>query len=161
MVATSDFGAVSVISQWNEYCCLHRRPFLPVVLKDLIGYVGPLVLPGETACFECLKLRERTHQSQPDLRRQIEAAAEAEPPIGLLPPLTSSLGDIASIELVKFYGLGLPIGHAGVVREVNLIAGDISSQVVHRMPRCPICTPLNQRPSLSTVRRETILHSSG
>ncbi|GAA3032101.1 hypothetical protein GCM10010528_11620 [Gordonia defluvii] len=31
----------------------HRVPHLPVVLRDGVGVVGPLVLPGQTSCLRC------------------------------------------------------------------------------------------------------------
>src|SRR5207245_2377606 len=53
IVATSDLGSIQFMRKWNDFCVKHNRTFLPIVLRDLIGYVGPLVIPHETACYEC------------------------------------------------------------------------------------------------------------
>jgi thiazole/oxazole-forming peptide maturase SagC family component len=161
LVATSDFGATSLLRSWNEFCHLNKRPFLPVLLRDLIGYVGPLVYPGETACLECVRQRERTHQTDPDLRRAIEDASPAGAPAGFLPPMATSLGDIAAVELIKFFGLGPPIGRAGVLIEVDLLASDVTAHRVLRMPRCPVCTPLNERPSLKATKSSAVATMRG
>ena len=55
LVATSDFGGVEPMSRWNEFCLKQGCHFFPMVLHDLVGYIGPLVVPGETACYECLR----------------------------------------------------------------------------------------------------------
>src|SRR5260370_26314031 len=49
VVATSDSGGVEQLRAWNEFCVLHNLQFFPVLLQDLVGYVGPMVVPGETA----------------------------------------------------------------------------------------------------------------
>ncbi len=40
-----------------RHCVTTGTPHLPVRLRDGIGVVGPLVLPGRTACLDCLDLR--------------------------------------------------------------------------------------------------------
>jgi molybdopterin-synthase adenylyltransferase len=37
--------------KWNDFCVRNDHAFLPIVLRDLIGYVGPLVIPHKTACY--------------------------------------------------------------------------------------------------------------
>ncbi len=157
LVATTDSGAKTLLRPWNELCHLHKRPFLPIVLKDLFGYIGPLVVPEETACFECLRLRERANDSDPAMRRLVDSAtAGPETPVGFLPPMASSLGDIAALELIKFFAFGTPFWRAGTLIEVNLLRPDITARKVLKMPRCPVCTPLEDRPTLSSVGRSTM-----
>jgi thiazole/oxazole-forming peptide maturase SagC family component len=153
LVATSDFGGMHLLRSWNEFCVLHRRTFLPVLLQDMIGYVGPLVIPGETACFECFRLRRNTHLPDPQSRQLIEAVAfEGQRTAGFLPPMASLLGDVAAIELLKLMTLAPPLWRVGTVIEVNLMAPDMSARGVLKLPRCPVCTPLAERPSLAVGR---------
>lgn len=153
LVVTADFGGLGLLRAWNEYCVLHRRLFLPVALQDAIGYVGPLVVPGETACFECFRQRVATHVPDPHVRLAIEAAAAGgRGPAGFVPPMTALLGDLAAMELLKFFGLGPPLWQVGTVIEVNLMLPDVTARRVLKLPRCPICTPVAERPSLSIAR---------
>ena len=69
LVGTSDFGGLGLMRPWNEFCVKRGRHFLPCVLQDSIGYVGPLVVPGETACFECLRARQNSNMADPEVER--------------------------------------------------------------------------------------------
>jgi bacteriocin biosynthesis cyclodehydratase domain-containing protein len=153
LVATSDFGGLRLMRQWNALCIEHGRHFLPVVLQDMIGYVGPSVIPGETACFECFLARldsNRTGQSReyaPEIK-----AFEGQHVAGFHPSMASVLGDIAAVELTKFYSRTLPLWKVGVVMEVNLLAGRIDARKVLRVPRCRGCSNLIRRSSTSMVK---------
>jgi bacteriocin biosynthesis cyclodehydratase domain-containing protein len=151
LVATSEFGASSIVARWNEFCVLHKRPFLPVVLKDLVGSIGPLVIPGETACYECARMRQRAHHPDPGLRHAIEAAAGQGGPAGFLPPMSSMLADMAAIELIRFFCLGALPSRVGTLIEVSVLARQMTPRPVLRLPRCPVCTPIDERPDLTPV----------
>ena len=145
LIATSDFGGLQLMRQWNEFCVQHGRHFLPVVLQDLIGYVGPLVIPGETACFECLRARQNANLEEASARRAAEHAAfEGQGIVGCHPAMASVLGDIAAIELTKFYGIRMPIWQVGTLIEVNLLAGRMTPRKVLKVPRCAVCGTLNR-----------------
>jgi bacteriocin biosynthesis cyclodehydratase domain-containing protein len=153
LIATSDFGGLTLLREWNEFCVRHRKMFMPVVLQDLIGYVGPFVAPGETACFECFCLRRDAHLSDPESRRAVEAAAAAGQGLtGYLPSMASILGDLAAVELLKFYGLGAPWWKVGEAVEVNLLASEMRARPVLKLPRCPVCSPLTLRASARVMK---------
>lgn len=162
LVATAELGGMQLLRPWNEHCVLHRRLFLPVLLEDMIGHVGPLVVPGETACFECFRLRRSTHEADPWARRAIEAASSGgRPAAGSLPPMASVLGDVAAVELLKLLGLHPPVGELGAAVEVNLLASDMTARRVLRLPRCPVCTPLSERPTLAATKSAAAARSRG
>src|SRR5262249_13337770 len=58
LVATSDFGAAPLLRRWNGVCVERGWAFYPMILESIRASLGPLVVPGETACFECLYSRE-------------------------------------------------------------------------------------------------------
>jgi molybdopterin-synthase adenylyltransferase len=157
LIATADFGGLHWMRQWNEVCVRHGIHFLPVVLQNLIGYVGPLVIPGETACFECVRGRQNSHFENPTSYRAAELAAfEGQAIAGFHPSMASVLGDIATIELTKFYGGGLPMRRTGTLIEVNLLQPAITTHRVLKLPRCPVCSPLLSR-AAATARKSTFL----
>jgi len=146
LVATSDFGGQHLLRQWNEFCVKRNKHLLPVVLQDLVGFVGPLVVPGETACLECLRGRQNSHSEDPESHRAVEALAfEGQAVTGFHPAMASILGDIAAVELTKFYGGLTPPRMAGRLIEVNLLATQMEERKVFKLPRCPICGPRNRR----------------
>jgi thiazole/oxazole-forming peptide maturase SagC family component len=148
VVATTDFGNHRILNEWNRFCLDRKWHFLPVVLQHVVGYIGPLVIPGETACFECLRSRQDAHLEDAQLGRAVEAVAfEGQEVVGFHPTMSSILGDIAAFELTKFYSGVLPGGHVGSLIEVNLLATYLTSRKVLKVPRCPACSPFNQKPA--------------
>jgi bacteriocin biosynthesis cyclodehydratase domain-containing protein len=145
LVATSDFGAGHLLRDFNEFCVARDRHFLPVVLDRMIGFVGPLVIPGETACYECLRGRENAGMDDPETRRAVEfAAAQRQAVNGFHPSLTAILGEVAALELVKFYSGVMPRS-VGRLVEVNLLAVEMRARKVLKLPRCSVCSPVNWR----------------
>ena len=150
LIATSDFGGHETMHEWNRFCVQHHKHFLPVVLQDLVGYVGPLVIPGETACLECVRMRRNSHLKDYELQRITEESAfEGQGAIGFHPSMASILGDIAALELIKFYSEVLPQPKVGTLIEVNLLATGLTSRKVLKVPRCPACSPLLAHSSVS------------
>jgi thiazole/oxazole-forming peptide maturase SagC family component len=157
LIATSDVGGLQLMRSWNEFCVKYQKNFLPVVLQDLIGYLGPLVIPGETACFECLRARQNAHFNDPVTRRAAEAVAfEGQAVTGFHPAMASVLADLASIELSKFYGGWTSSRLPGRLIEVNLIAPELTLHRVLKIPRCQVCSRLNSH-SIVSVDRDTYL----
>ena len=143
LVVTSDFGGLELMREWNEFCVKFGIHFLPVVLQDMVGYLGPLVMPGETPCFECLWARQNSHMTDPASQRGTEGAAfYGQLVSGYLPPMASVLGDIAAMELVKFYSGALPGSKVGKLIEVDLMKPALATRNVLKVPRCRVCGPL-------------------
>jgi bacteriocin biosynthesis cyclodehydratase domain-containing protein len=152
LVATSDFGGRELFRHWNKYCIDHDIHFLPVFLQDLIGYIGPLVVPRETACFECLRVREDSNVADRQMKKAVGAAAfESQPFIGFHPSMASVLGDISAFELTRFYGGVLPRQKTGVLIEVNLLPSYMTTRKVLKLPRCLICSSLNRNAPVQTA----------
>jgi bacteriocin biosynthesis cyclodehydratase domain-containing protein len=153
LVVTSDMGGVEQLRAWNEFAVLHRLHFLPVLLQDLVGYVGPLVVPGQTPCYECLVSRQNAHLMDYQSRRALEAAFLQDQAVGgFHPSIASILGDIAALELTKYFGLGGALARPGVVIEVNVLGSEMKARRVLKLPRCPVCARLN-RVSATTFTR--------
>lgn len=154
LIATSDFGDQQRMRAWNEFCIKRRIHFLPIVLRNVVGYIGPFVIPGETACFECLRARQNANLRDPDAQRVAEAEAfKGQRIVGFHPSMASVLGDLAAIELIKFHSGALPRTPAGTLIEVNLLATELTARKVLKIPRCPVCSPLNARSSATTEKK--------
>jgi len=150
LIATSDFGGLSLFSGWNEYCHFQKRNFLPVSVQRLGGYVGPLTVPGETACFDCFRVRQAMHVADPGSHRAVDQATlEGKDVTGFLPPMTAVLADVAAMEVVKFYALGPPVWRFSSVIEVDLMVPAMTCHRVLKLPLCPVCTPVAERPAFA------------
>ena len=145
LIATSDFGGQQALCEWNNLCIDRSIHFMPVVLKNMIGYVGPMIIPGETACYACLISRQRSHSADPEAEHLIDKAAfDGQPIIGFHPSMSTMLGDIACFELMRFYGGVLPDRKAGRLLEVNLLAASMTGRTIVKVPRCAACSPLRK-----------------
>lgn len=152
IVAATDFGAHEVLREWNNFCVKKNLHYLPVVLQNLIGFVGPLVVPGETPCFECLRARQNSHFSDVETERAAEQRSfESQPFIGAHPTMASILGDLAAFELIRFYSDVLPRQNMGRLIEVNLLATYMKARKVLKVPRCSVCSVLNKTASIELV----------
>jgi thiazole/oxazole-forming peptide maturase SagC family component len=155
IVATSDFGGQHLLREWNVFCLERSITFLPVVLQDLVGYVGPLVIPGQTACLECLRARQNAALVDPTARRAAEAKAfQGQAITGFLPSMASILGDIATVELIKFYST-IPKWNVGTLIEVNMLTSVMTPRKVLRVPRCAVCSTLNRTSSVNLTDNST------
>lgn len=153
IIGCSDFGGETILRDWNDYCVRNELLFLPVVLSHNIGSIGPLVIPGETACFECLRARENSQLDDPDLQRAAEYQAVGGQAVkGFHPLMASAVADMAVMELVKFLTFVMP-WRIGELIEVNLLAPDLVARKVLKVPRCPVCSPLSKRSAHSPLKR--------
>lgn len=148
VMATSDFGETEALCELNRLCIESETTFLPVVLSNLIGYVGPMVVPNETACYQCLRARQNSHLHDWKSHRAVEAVAfDGQTVVGFHPSMAHILGEIAAFELFKFYSGVLSSWNVGTLIEVNLLATKIVTRHVLKVPRCPACSPLKRQPS--------------
>ena len=151
IVATSDFGGLALLRGLNRFCVGRDLVFLPVVLQNLIGYVGPLVVPQKTACYECVWVRQNSQLPDPQVQRAAEfEAMSGQAVAGYHPSMASVLADIATIELTKFFSGVIPGRRAGALIEVNLLRPSMEARKALKVPRCPVCSPLNRTSPVTT-----------
>ena len=144
VVAGSTLGNQQVLREWNARCVERRHVFLPVLLQNFVGYVGPIVVPGQTACFDCLRARWNAHIDETHTRSALdELAIDGHDVIGFHPAMASMLGDLAAFELTRLLGRSLPNRRIGVQLELDLLRPQLTSRRVLKLPRCPTCSPLH------------------
>lgn len=149
LVATSDFGGLHFMGPWNEFCVTHKRPFLPVVLDRMVGYLGPLVIPGETACYQCLRAREDSCTMDPVNHRITEPMAyHRQAVVGFHPAMAAVLGEMANLELTRIFGDAM-VARAGRLVRVDLLGSEMTSRRVLKIPRCPVCSPIMRHSSVN------------
>lgn len=152
VIAACDFGSRFALEEWNEACVKSEIPYFPVLLKDMVGWIGPLTIPGETACLRCARLRENSHLTDAAEKRAVEESLDAETAVfGFFPSMASILGDIAAVELVKYFA-SIPVWRAGSMIEVNLAATRMARHTVLKIPRCPVCSPLIPMSPMTTQK---------
>jgi bacteriocin biosynthesis cyclodehydratase domain-containing protein len=162
LCAACDLGEVEALLESNRAALRLRRPFLPVWINNLIGYVGPLNYPNETACLRCHWLRADSNNPKYELyrrvRRHISENAAAREGTGLLPPMAGVVGEIAAMEVGKAIGGFVPSDTVGRLIEVNLVSFQSKVRRVLKVPRCPDCSEVMARSSMTLTHGPQIAH---
>ena len=139
LVVTSDFGGKALLRPWNEWAVAAGVAFFPVVLQQLVGSIGPFVVPRETPCYECVRGRENSNMDDPAAQRRLESMAfEGQFAAGYHPLMPRLVADHAAFELTKIY-CGIGGGPVGRLMTVSPLDGDVTVHRVLKLPFCPVC----------------------
>jgi bacteriocin biosynthesis cyclodehydratase domain-containing protein len=130
---------VDRLQGWNAVALEHGIRWLPVRPWDgRCALVGPLVVPHESCCYECVLLRRAANVEYRDDLVDVDAApvaASAPAPFGTL---VSALAAYSALRWL----VGLDTALPGVLQAVEARPVlSLSSHTVLRVPRCPACSP--------------------
>jgi bacteriocin biosynthesis cyclodehydratase domain-containing protein len=153
-VVCSDFGGLDLMREWNRKCVASGTSFYPIVLEDEVASLGPLVVPGEGPCYECLVARQDSNRIDPARMRATEAHAFfGQEVTGFVQPMARVAADLAAVDLLKYFSRVLPGGIAGRMIEADLMAPSLRTRNVLKAPRCPVCSPGRTDSASSQVDR--------
>ncbi|HEY4482413.1 MAG TPA: TOMM precursor leader peptide-binding protein [Candidatus Brocadiaceae bacterium] len=57
IIVAEDYQDIALFELINKICFKKKKAWIRMSFDDNIGYLGPLVIPGRTACFNCCELR--------------------------------------------------------------------------------------------------------
>lgn len=156
VIATSDFGEADALLDVNRFALRARRPFLPMWIANMVGFVGPLTHPFETACLRCYRLRVDANDAHRQLKGSIRAdLALSDPvnrPVSVIPPMVDALAAVAAMEVVKMLGAFVPSDAVGRSIELNLVSFHSAVRRVLKVPRCPDCSPVMDSAAVALTR---------
>jgi bacteriocin biosynthesis cyclodehydratase domain-containing protein len=130
------------LSAWNEAALGAGLPWLQVLPFDgLFGAVGPLYVPGETACYECFRVRRasnvdygREFLALQDVPASLPAAASVEQTV-------AGLAATFALRWLAYRDQFLP----GTWYALELgVRPALGAHVLYRVPRCPTCSGLGK-----------------
>jgi bacteriocin biosynthesis cyclodehydratase domain-containing protein len=135
------------IEAWNAEATARRQPWLAACATEARRVqVGPLVVPGETACYACYTARRLADAWRPDALASHFDALRAAPGPDLLPAMWSRLaGQLGAWEAVRFQR-GLAPASLGAAVSLGADGLDTASDVVPKAPRCEVCSRHNAQP---------------
>ncbi|HSC92829.1 MAG TPA: TOMM precursor leader peptide-binding protein [Gaiellaceae bacterium] len=139
VVVAPDAGELPRLEEWNESALREGVPWLQVLPPNgRFAAVGPLFVPGETACRQCFLLRRAANVEFGEELEHLERAPGAYP---FPAPLAAAVAGLAA-----FLGLRWALGGdrmlAGAFYALELgSALALTYHRVHRVPRCPACSP--------------------
>jgi len=109
-------------------------PFLCVGIRELVGLIGPFVVPGRTACLRCVDLG-RSHLD-PSWRTLVEAAQSSPATVASCPPsLVAATAGYAAQEVALWASGALPVCCDSVV-EIPHGLGEVQTVAYQPHPEC-------------------------
>ena len=103
-VVCSDFGGLDLMRESNRKCVASATKFYPIVLEDEVASLGPLVVPGEGPCYECLVARQDANFADPGRTRASEAHAFfGQDVTGFVQPMARVAADLAAVDLLEVF----------------------------------------------------------
>ena len=112
-------------------------------LDGVEARVGPATYPGETACWNCARLRLLANSDIAESAHALQAALLAERPSprgGMyLGPMPGLLGHLLAAEAIKLLTGYFPSRLVGRLLVVNLVTNESSHHAIVRMPWCELC----------------------
>lgn len=123
------------LQRLNATCLATGTPWLPVSSDAVEATIGPLVLPGRSACLVCLRGRSEALAAGPATLLRSGSRP-------LLAPMIGAASGVAAYEVFRFL---LGVDGESLVDQVIRIrhrALDWSRSDVMRLPGCPACASL-------------------
>lgn len=138
VVAAPAACELPVLAQWNAEAIEARQPWLQVLPFDgRHGAVGPLYLPGDTACHECFRRRLLANLGAAEEVPLLEATAAAYPAATAVDAVLGALAALVALAWLALRNHYVP----GAFFAFELLpTPSLSVHHVHRVPRCVACS---------------------
>lgn len=143
MIGAFDRGYAAAHHWINRVALETGVPALFVAAGGLRVTVGPLVVPGETACFMCWRMRElataEDFAAAMGYEEQLDAARRSMPDRPTLPTLAPLAAGLAASEALKLLlAIGTPM-LTSQVAAFDALSGRLTHHPVLFRPDCPVC----------------------
>jgi bacteriocin biosynthesis cyclodehydratase domain-containing protein len=129
-----------LLRDWNRQALDAGQAWLQALPFDgRYAAVGPLYLPDETCCYECFRLRRSANLDAGDELRLLEATPAAYPAPPAVQALIAAIAVTLALEWLVLDDSQVPSAFYAI--ELVPVFG-VSLHHVHRVPRCPACSGL-------------------
>jgi len=146
VVCCADAGMSWQFYVVNRACLRASITWTSCAVSGLEGIVGPTVVPRETACYLCYKMRAVACASNPeddfaqqrylDRRKQDDSGRRENHPFGV-----GVVGNLTGLEAIKCLTGVAEASALGRIVVVDFLTMSWSKHVVLRKPWCPACSP--------------------
>lgn len=124
----------------NVWAADVRRPWLNVTTDGTELLVGPIVVPGRTACFNCFEIQDEATRQHRDHFLVYKERLELD---GRRPETSTAAAYLAAswaaLAVTQFEESGSSFLVERLLR-IDLDRMDVVSQRVYALPRCPVCS---------------------
>jgi bacteriocin biosynthesis cyclodehydratase domain-containing protein len=134
--------------QVNELVAAGTVPVLFGSCEGVVGRVGPFVIPGNTACLECVNVRLLAHAGGQEMRAYQQYRlrnGEVVPPVWPMHPLfVRAVASMFAVELLEVAMVRPSVTTGGFV-EYRVGGAAAERHPVVRVPGCSTCRPQSPR----------------
>src|SRR5215813_5792980 len=127
------------LTAWNSRSLASRHPWLLVKPVGIEIWIGPMFVPGETACWECLAQRLRGHRK---LEHYLARCGGIDPPgafpAGIASTRHAALAEAAT-EITRWIGTGGQSTLLDRVVSTNVLTLERTHHNLTRRAQCPSC----------------------
>lgn len=125
----------------RSYSKQKKRPLIFMYQNDMTIHMGPIVIPGQTACMECVFHRKRSNMRyEKEFDAYVESVADHD---GLGNPPSSYAISLASFLLASLLGGIKSEMHTvidpGNIITFNMLSLELEKNSLVRLPRCNVC----------------------
>jgi molybdopterin-synthase adenylyltransferase len=159
LVLALDRPEPAFLNRVNNISLDHNIPLLHSQVNGARGVVGPLVVPGKTACLMCHHLRVIRNYDFYDEYVEWEKWIEGEGKHlrcapATVSPFTSIIAGLTALEIVKrLSGFYEPESY-GKFLAVNALTLEVIPHQVLRIPRCPSCGKTRNKAAFTPWARD-------
>jgi bacteriocin biosynthesis cyclodehydratase domain-containing protein len=155
LLETSNFAVLcpdahdpDLFERVNRVALKHGLPWTSARSLGIEFRIGPTILPGETPCYECFRLRIASNAPSESDHRLIEEFQRSK----ALKPVTLAVTpgvDLLLLEVVKAITWFAPPSCYGHLYTLDLMTMEGRRHPVLKIPRCPACgRPASGRPTI-------------
>lgn len=139
LIAAADHITYDEFSRLNAKACSHQTPIIFFWREVTRIVCGPLVLPGESACFECYRTR---------VRANVQFSAEFDAYAALKPDKRSALDSrlaagaahsFIARQLLAIAAKTYEMVEPNTIYSYDTLSLTFSRQSLRRLPRCAAC----------------------
>lgn len=144
IIASSTYESYSLFHFVNGQCLSQKKKWLRIVTMDEQSEIGPLFIPGETCCYDCLD--KRMSECQDDKATYFFSFMEKEQGMVYIPQLatyssyylTMLTADIAVYELMRYFS-GIKSQIRGSVLRFFIDGYQMKTEKVFKHSQCAGC----------------------
>jgi len=151
VVITDDYQRKE-LRRINEQALETKQPWMLFKPVGVELWLGPLFIPGETGCWECLKQRlQINHPLGTFFKIQKNTEEDLLKPIAFLPQTCQIAAGLAAVEIVKWLYFGKNERLEGKLVTVDTHSLSTRSHVLVKRPQCKACGEPGYKPSSAPI----------
>jgi bacteriocin biosynthesis cyclodehydratase domain-containing protein len=139
VIVTNDYERKE-LQQINQAAITSKQPWMLVKPYGVELWIGPIFLPNQTGCWECLRQRLRNNRPMNTFFQHQKQTEDLPPlPAASLPATQQIVANLTALEISKWLYFGQSEGLEGKIMTFDTFTCTTQSHVLVKRPQCPAC----------------------